>query len=300
MNTFGKKLKQLRIDKNMTQELLAEKLYVSRQSVSQWENNICYPDIETLKQISEIFEVTIDNLLYDNNKHIIERAILTTEKKSASITNKMRYVAILLTICVVYIIITGIVLIIRNNQANKSNDYITYSVSSTTEFKEELIRIPAKTMDDLKFVEIYDKVVDSYIEYYEKYKTYKVEDLLFYASPKEYIEIIINERGNIKNITLPNITVFLKDNQEYSKMKLSVKKQPVWFTNTDSNSIKIEYRQGNLIFYVYVNGSSPSNIPQSNVLINFQQVITIVQEDIDNLFVWPYNILTYRYYLWQK
>ena len=42
---FAKKLKELRESKNMTQEEVAEKIFVSRQSISNWENNKTYPDI---------------------------------------------------------------------------------------------------------------------------------------------------------------------------------------------------------------------------------------------------------------
>jgi Predicted transcriptional regulators len=56
-------LKAGRQEKNWSQEELAEKLFVSRQSVSKWENGQNYPSIETIIKISDLFGVTIDELL---------------------------------------------------------------------------------------------------------------------------------------------------------------------------------------------------------------------------------------------
>ncbi|MEQ2527815.1 helix-turn-helix domain-containing protein [Robertmurraya yapensis] len=60
---FGEKLKKERIEKGWSQEELAEKLFVSRQSVSKWENGQNYPSIETIIKVSDLFDVTIDELL---------------------------------------------------------------------------------------------------------------------------------------------------------------------------------------------------------------------------------------------
>ncbi|MBM7567830.1 helix-turn-helix domain-containing protein [Paenibacillus sacheonensis] len=60
---FGEKLKNERKNKGWSQEELAEKLFVSRQSVSKWENNQNYPSIEIIIKVSDLFGVTIDELL---------------------------------------------------------------------------------------------------------------------------------------------------------------------------------------------------------------------------------------------
>ncbi len=62
---FNEKLKMLRKENNLTQEKLAEKLNVSRQAITKWENNEGTPDIENLKQISILFDTTIDELVKD-------------------------------------------------------------------------------------------------------------------------------------------------------------------------------------------------------------------------------------------
>lgn len=60
---FAEKLRELRKNRNMSQEQLAEKLYVSRQAVTKWENGTGLPDIENIIAISELFNESIDSLL---------------------------------------------------------------------------------------------------------------------------------------------------------------------------------------------------------------------------------------------
>ena len=60
---FFEKLQKLRKQKGLTQEELAESLYVSRTAISKWESGRGYPNIDSLKAISKFFSVTIDELL---------------------------------------------------------------------------------------------------------------------------------------------------------------------------------------------------------------------------------------------
>ena len=60
---FSKKLQKLRKQNNWTQEQLSEKLYVSRTAVSKWESGKGYPNLDSLKDIAKIFDISIDELL---------------------------------------------------------------------------------------------------------------------------------------------------------------------------------------------------------------------------------------------
>ena len=60
---FNEKLQELRKQKGLTQEELAEKLYVSRAAISKWESGRGYPNIESLKAIAKFFSLTVDELL---------------------------------------------------------------------------------------------------------------------------------------------------------------------------------------------------------------------------------------------
>ena len=60
---FNEKLQELRKNKGLTQEELAEALFVSRTAVSKWESGRGYPNLDSLKEISRYFSVTIDDLI---------------------------------------------------------------------------------------------------------------------------------------------------------------------------------------------------------------------------------------------
>ena len=60
---FCDKIKKIRTDNNLTQEQFAEKLYVSRTAVSKWESGKGYPSIDSLKYMSKLFNISIDDLL---------------------------------------------------------------------------------------------------------------------------------------------------------------------------------------------------------------------------------------------
>lgn len=60
----GKNIKRFREEKKITQEELAEKMCVTRQAISNWECEKTSPDIETLHKIAEIFEISIEELIY--------------------------------------------------------------------------------------------------------------------------------------------------------------------------------------------------------------------------------------------
>ena len=65
--TFAEKLKSLRKQASMSQEQLAEKLGVSRQAITKWETDTGIPDIENIKSISSLFDISIDELLSNEN-----------------------------------------------------------------------------------------------------------------------------------------------------------------------------------------------------------------------------------------
>ncbi|MBR2953848.1 MAG: helix-turn-helix transcriptional regulator [Clostridia bacterium] len=65
--TIGKKLHELRKQSGFTQDYVAEKLGVSAQAVSKWENDIACPDIMTLPNIAELYGITVDELFKNDD-----------------------------------------------------------------------------------------------------------------------------------------------------------------------------------------------------------------------------------------
>ena len=66
---ISKTLKRLRAEKGITQEQLAEMLFISRQSVSSWENDRTQPDVDMLLKLSEVFSVSIEELIYGKKRN---------------------------------------------------------------------------------------------------------------------------------------------------------------------------------------------------------------------------------------
>lgn len=94
---IGDKLKKARMDKNLTQEEVAEKIFVSRQSISNWENNKTYPDIVNVIALSDLYQISLDELLKGSDnfmKHLEESTDIVK-------SNKKLVIAILFALVVV-------------------------------------------------------------------------------------------------------------------------------------------------------------------------------------------------------
>lgn len=79
------KIQKLRKAKGLSQEMLAEQLDVSRQAVSKWELGDSIPETEKIIQLSRLFQVSTDYLLFEDkdNEQYIEKAVNTSKKESA-------------------------------------------------------------------------------------------------------------------------------------------------------------------------------------------------------------------------
>lgn len=69
---FGKRLKEARMNLGVTQERVAAEIHVSRQTISSWENERSYPDIEALIQLSNYYQLSLDILLKEDNGMVEE------------------------------------------------------------------------------------------------------------------------------------------------------------------------------------------------------------------------------------
>lgn len=69
--TIGEKIKSLRTEKGITQEVLAENLNVSRSAIAKWETNSGVPEVSNLIMISKLFDISVDELLDDKKKRTI-------------------------------------------------------------------------------------------------------------------------------------------------------------------------------------------------------------------------------------
>lgn len=110
---IGKFIKQIRQDNNLTQKDLADKLGVTYQAVSKWENGKNVPDIATLKEISKLFNTNIDEIL-DGEKKTINNNLF-----------KNNIYPLMLILILVILLVIGTVI-----YSNKQNDFEFKTISS--------------------------------------------------------------------------------------------------------------------------------------------------------------------------
>lgn len=85
MNEISNSIKTLRKENHLSQDQLAEKLYVTRQAVSNWENGKNQPDLETLKRIAEVFDVSVERLLYGKKNRKLHFAVKFMPEQTISL-----------------------------------------------------------------------------------------------------------------------------------------------------------------------------------------------------------------------
>lgn len=102
--SLGNALKEARLSKNYTQEKIAQKLYVTRQTVSRWEQDKTLPNIHVLKELSQLYDMSIDELAFEKNSknETKEGMPLNTERK------KINYFALFGVIFFNIILFSGI------------------------------------------------------------------------------------------------------------------------------------------------------------------------------------------------
>lgn len=105
---LGNKIMKLRKKEKLSQEILANKIGVSRQTISNWELNITKPDTDHIKKMSKIFNISIDEMLDNDIRDIMEEKISNTEK----LTNKNTKSIKILLVTLYFIILAGLIYVI--------------------------------------------------------------------------------------------------------------------------------------------------------------------------------------------
>lgn len=172
---LGNKIKYYRNEKEFSQEELAERVYVSRQTISNWENNKSYPDINSIVLLSEIFEISIDNLIKGDVEQM-KKEINSEEVKKLNFYATMMVILMLVATILLmpmlkfiglYGFIPYFVLVacamffsIKVDKIKKDNDIQTY--------KEIVAFTEGKRLDEIQKIEEkakrpYQKVIDGFL-----------------------------------------------------------------------------------------------------------------------------------------
>ena len=172
---LGNKIKYYRGEKELSQEELAERVYVSRQTISNWENNKSYPDINSIVLLSEIFEISIDNLIKGDVEQMKEEINSEEVKKLNFYATMMAILMLVATILLMpmlkfiglygfipYFVLVGgaMFFAIKVDKIKKDNDIQTY--------KEIVAFTEGKRLDEIQKIEEkakrpYQKIIDGFL-----------------------------------------------------------------------------------------------------------------------------------------
>lgn len=98
---IGKKIKKYREQSNISQDELALKVFVSRQTISNWETNKSYPDIKSLAMLSNIFQVSLDDFIKEDIKEM-KRKVDSSQIKKFNVLNMVFFFEMLIMIISAY------------------------------------------------------------------------------------------------------------------------------------------------------------------------------------------------------
>lgn len=136
---LGEQLKTQREKLQMTQQDLAERLHVTRQTVSRWENNTTYPNLDTLVDISDVLSISLDDLLKGDDAKVVTEI-------SHDVKTKNRYKKFTITIGAIFgLIILGLgILSYGRGTQNDTIDRINPFLSTTRGFAVLPQKTPTK------------------------------------------------------------------------------------------------------------------------------------------------------------
>lgn len=124
---IGNKIMELRKKNNFSQEDLAEKVGVTRQTISKWELGETAPDLKQAKVLSHVFKVSLDELVDNDIKNIIIEKTTNTEKLAGMIINILKALGTFFLIYLIIMIIIFIIFSFVDKQSDEEKS-VSYNV----------------------------------------------------------------------------------------------------------------------------------------------------------------------------
>ena len=230
---FGDNLRQIRKNKKMSQEQLAEKVNVTRQSVSKWENGESYPEMNNILELCKIFNCKLNDLVHTDmadisslDEEIVMNVVKFNEKKQKEVKTLSNVIsmigkigAIVLKVAIPFIILAMILVpYVINNVEIKNNEigFKTDNIKIINENKIEIHDIIVGEFDiedeDYDVIEMFNNNSNAkIIGYIEAGLVFLLVDIFIMIVILSYVEKLFN---NIKNnntpFTLDNVTFIKK------------------------------------------------------------------------------------------
>ena len=229
---FGDNLRKIRKSKKMSQEQLAEKMNVTRQSVSKWENGESYPEMSNIFELCKVFNCKLNDLVYPNMKdissldeEIVMNVVKFNEKKQKEVKTLSNVISIIgkigsivLKVAIPFIIIAMLIVpYIVSNLEIKENE-ITFKSESIKIVDENKIEVHGVIIGeydgDLADNEVIKLFINNskvkIISYFESAMIFLIIDIVIMIIILNYVEKLFN---NIKN----NLTPFTLENVGFIK-----------------------------------------------------------------------------------
>ena len=230
---FGENLRQIRKSKKMSQEQLAEKVNVTRQSVSKWENGESYPEMNNILELCKIFNCKLNDLVHTDmtdisslDEEIVMNVVKFNEKKQKEVKTLSNVIsligkigAIVLKVAIPFIILAMILVpYVINNVEIKNNEigFKTENIKIIDENKIEIHDIIVGEFDiedeDYDVIEMFNNNSNAkIIGYIEAGLVFLLVDIIIMIFILNCVEKLFN---NIKNnntpFTLDNVTFIKK------------------------------------------------------------------------------------------
>lgn len=152
---IGSIISELRKKNNLTQEQLAEKLNVTRQTISKWECNETSPSLEDAGKLASIFNVSLDELV--GNKNILEEKVSNVERLAGIIIKILKVIGVLI---IIYFILLVVGIFVFTAFREKTSTELTGSVTCNLGENTETYQVTEKD-ENLEVSENVNNIVDS-------------------------------------------------------------------------------------------------------------------------------------------
>lgn len=330
---IGKFICELRKEKNWTQYDLAEKAIISRQAVSKWERGVTIPDSSTLLILSQLFDVTINELLLgerinskDNNtKENMEKVTLGIVDDY--INNKRKLKRIIKILIIVVIVLLNLFLIyyfinsynsIKVYMINGDNDNFVIKdgilVMTKSKIYFSLGDISSKNNMEIKSIELFSKINNKKKNiYFNDESSILLKDYYGYNAYFDYesIDKIINSLYVTISYSSTSETIHLKTKKDFSNSNfLFLKSKEIVSKSNDSdnsdNNIKIDTNDLEKEIFKSLSCSEYECILKdakedlSITYLKDQKLLNIYINDSKKMFEWNYflnqNLLNYKEY----
>lgn len=321
-NNFGKFIVELRKEKGLTQQQLAEKLYITDKAVSKWERGLSFPDITILKSLAEILDVDVSELLNckkGSNENIDIQKAIDEAVKNIDKVRKSKFIKIFLITSILIILISLIIFLSLyyykkyhpKQVVNGENTYAIGKYNLSKNGLDEMIEIIQKSdkmtnkytisyfdarLDKVGNMESFTLSLNTFDESGEYVGrvgyTYSKNNLSYVEPTNDNLELVIeyDENSNIEYISKCIKKIPLKEQIEMSNLDSYVIRYQPNIIIKEGNPIfdmRIEEKEA-LSKEDYDLGKGGISSGNTNVVIRLYDGVSLVSEE---QYLYVFNVL---------